>query len=359
MNKDSESKQEADSSPADDKPAVKISRTGVIALLLAMAAMALSTYYHQRVQQELAATTALSEGQAEVQQAYRELTANLATLNGSLRQLSSRQQEMDQAMVNAQQRLDNLSRQQGAGEDVRLLAEVEHLLVIASHKLALEGDVAQALVAVQEADKRLQSGAAPGLLDLRRQLASNMNSLQGVEAVDVAGLVLYLSDLGDRVFDLPLLQPRISSNAPEGDPDTLAEPSSWRQFLDAAWAEIKSLVQISRQGQHTPATLRPDESYFLYQNLRLQLESARLSVLRKDTQSFRAALTTVDDWLSKFFDGNVESVANIRESVTQMQQLELKPELPDLGPSLQAVRAYRLEISSPAAPGQTEGLVGE
>jgi uroporphyrin-3 C-methyltransferase len=86
--------------------------------------------------------------------------------------------------------------------------------------------------------------------------------------------------------------------------------------------------------------LLPGEEYFLTQNLRLELESARLSVLRADTGNLRASIVLIKSWLRQYFDTRDSAVINVMETLDQMQLIELKPALPDISSSVETLRAY-------------------
>ena len=106
------------------------------------------------------------------------------------------------------------------------------------------------------------------------------------------------------------------------------------------WQELKSLVIITRNDKDPGALLLPDEKYFLYQNLRLQLESARIAVLRRDSGSFRASLQNVIAWLEKYFNGADAGVSHIMDSLRDRLDLDLDPDLPDISASLDTIREF-------------------
>ena len=111
---------------------------------------------------------------------------------------------LQQQQSSMAENFESIFRQQNMGNSDWALAEIEYLLIVATHRLQLERNVPLALAAMQAADDRLKNNNDPGLLSVRQQLTSDMNALKAVEAVDIAGLVLFLSDLVDRVSDLPL-----------------------------------------------------------------------------------------------------------------------------------------------------------
>lgn len=288
--------------------------------------------------------------ESELQSVQTEL-AELRSRNGEL-------QENIQALLKQQQNLSvdiqKAFRKENKSNNDWTLAEIEHLLVVASHRLELERNLELALAAMLAADERLRNNEDPGLLTVRRQLTADINSLRAVESVDISGLSLYLSDLVERVFDLPLNEIRIAGSGTRAALPAQST-SKFNQLMSSIWQELKSLVQISRQGEETIATLMPEQRYFLYQNLRLQLESARFAVLRRDTQNFSVSLLIVTDWLKQYFDTKDSAVDSILESLGQMSDLELEPDLPDISSSLESVRAYS-RVYDEAEPELLQGL---
>ena len=53
------------------------------------------------------------------------------------------------------------------------------------------------------------------------------------------------------------------------------------------WTELKRLVQIRRVDGNEAVLLPPDQAYFLRENLRLRLLSARLALLSQDQAAFQ------------------------------------------------------------------------
>ncbi len=227
---------------------------------------------------------------------------------------------------------------QGPGEWT--LAEVEYLLSIASQRLALESDVATALAALEAADARLRDLGDPDLIPIRGQLVKDMNRLRAVKTVDVTGLALYLADLESRAAELPLKQTVLLKGSEPEPPEGTEETQTWRSLISAIWNELKTLVVVRNDAADDSVFLLPEQRYFLYQNLRLELESARLSVLRRDTANLRASLAAVRDWLTLYFNVKAPAVANVLETVEQMATLDLAPTLPDISSSLTGLRSY-------------------
>ncbi|MGI9228993.1 MAG: uroporphyrinogen-III C-methyltransferase [Gammaproteobacteria bacterium] len=222
------------------------------------------------------------------------------------------------------------------------LAEVKYLLFIASHRLLLEKDVGTALAALQAADQRLQRLPDPGLLVVRDALIAVINDLQATKQVDITGLNLLLGNLAGRIDKLPLNElVGAKLAAPQDTQDqTPAADGGWNRLAGSVWQELKSLVQISKTDGQGLAVLLPEQRYFLYQNLRLQLEAARLAVLLRDTDAFRYSVQSVIDWLNRYFDDNDTDVSVALDSLQQIVTVDLHPVLPSLARTIAALEAY-------------------
>ena len=224
------------------------------------------------------------------------------------------------------------------------LAEVEYLLIIATHRLVLEQDVATALKAMEAASLRLESLADSGLIPVRAQITSDMNRLRAVNTVNVTGLSIYLADLVEKVHDLPVKKPELHTPDTGTGESRQARPEkngrNLSNIFSEIWNELKSLVVIRKTGDVKNVLLLPDQEYFLYQNLRLELENARISVLMRNTENLRTSVRLIINWLQTYFDTSDSGVANILDSLNKMVILKLDPELPDISSSLESLRAY-------------------
>ena len=107
--------------------------------------------------------------------------------------------------------LEALYQELTRNRDEATLEEVEQLLLIANQQLQLAGNVKAALIAMQEADARLQRIDRPQLTPLRKILSKDMDLLKAAPYVDTVGISVRLDNLAAAVDQLPLameLRPR-------------------------------------------------------------------------------------------------------------------------------------------------------
>ena len=308
-----------------------------IAIVLALAALGLSAYLYylsSNFQTRFAGTMQqISDDRDRLVGRFTRLETNAETVAGNIRNLAAQDSQLEEKL----QALPAFTQQRSKGWEV---TEVESLLIIATQRIALTRDITTALVALQTADERLRDLGDPSLLPVRRQVNADLNALKAIPNVDISGLVLNLADLVTRVEQLPLNQPDLNTGS-EGS--TTAEPQgdvpAWKRILTLFWRELKGLVVISREGDAAALSLLPEQRYYLYQNLRLQLETARLAVMQRDTGNLHASVQIVTAWLNQYFDTADSGVNSVLGSMQDMSDIDLNPPLPDISGSLKILRA--------------------
>ena len=238
--------------------------------------------------------------------------------------------------------LEALYQELTRNRDEATLEEIEQLLLIANQQLQLASNVKAALIAMQEADARLQRIDRPQLSPLRKILSQDMDLLKSAPYLDTVGISLRLDSLAASVDALPLeMELRPAENASSGHA-TPASDSIWLRFAREAWEDVKRLVRIQYMNKPDIALLSPSQAYFLRENLKLRLLSARHALLARDAASFKADLDASIDWINRYYDNESKPVANILEALHQLRNSEVGIELPRISASLDAVRNYRI-----------------
>jgi len=217
------------------------------------------------------------------------------------------------------------------------LAEIEYLLTIANHRIALAHDIATAITIFETADQRIKLLGDPALLKIRQSIKNELQSLRAVDQPDLAGMALTIGSLASEVENLPLIDIERVAVATGEIKDQA--PESWRDIPATVWKDIKSLVVVRRHQKATEPLLPPSESWFLYQNLRLKLEQARLALLRRDTGLFHQNLKEADAWIKTFFNDESSSVISAQKQISDLVKVELQPASPSVNGSLRQLRS--------------------
>jgi len=224
-------------------------------------------------------------------------------------------------------------------DDNLLVTEAYHLINIANHQAQLNQNPTAAAAALEAANQRLSDAADPTLLEARQIITDNIIALRNVATLDISGIALTLSQLEASIDNLPLSSETAEPSAAEETAAT-TEVSDASSFFNKVWSDIKGLVSVRRGTEHSAAMLPPGQRFFLQQNLRLKLETARLALLQRDSQTFQSSLATAKNWVESYFDTSAASTANLLTSIAPYQSLKLNPALPDLSLSLKALDSW-------------------
>ena len=331
-----------------EQPITQPNRSNIaILVVLAAAILATAAYVYYRAGR----LDAYSDRLSTTEQHINILDGKLQALDSEYGELSGSIKDVESKQELLRDSIESMFKQQKGGNEDWALAEIEHLLVIATQELSLDADIKTALAAMQAADDRLKGMSDPSLLNTRSQVLSDINALKSVTAVDITGMAMYMVDIINRVEQLPLKKSeQTASQQQESGSAQTAGPENvplWKRLLRTVWHELKGLVVISREKDAGVLSLVPEQRYYLYQNLRMELDAARLAILRRDTDNLRASLDLVRVWLKEYFDVNDTAVANIMNSLEKMSRVTLRPKIPDISSSLETLRAYIRERAAP------------
>jgi uroporphyrin-3 C-methyltransferase len=237
--------------------------------------------------------------------------------------------------------VEELYQQMSRNRDEWVLSEIEQMLLIANQQLQLAGNVQGALIALQTAESRLQRMDQPQFFTLRKAINKDIEQLQALPQIDLAGLNLRLDSMAAEVEHLPLLPGRVSGTGKPAPRQPQPE-SFWLRLREEAWEDFKQLVRIQNLEKSELPLLPPEQAYFLRENLRLRLLSARLALLQRNEASYKADIKAAEDWLNRYFDTSDKSVRVALNHLHQLGQSRLSIDLPDISASLNAARTFKL-----------------
>lgn len=260
----------------------------------------------------------------------------------AMRQVSEKVARIDAQMVTSQQQqqaLESLYKDLAQGRDQWTLAEIEQVLLTAAQQLQLAGNVKAAIIALEGADTRLQRLDKPQFTALRRAIAADLATLRAVPSLDEVGASARIEVLVTRIAGWPLASAQASEAA--AAPRTQKTGMSLGQEV---WTELTRIVQIRRVDRNEAVLLPPDQAYFLRENLRLRLLSARLALLSQDQAAFGTDLLAAADMLTRYFNTRDEGVAAALKEIKRLSQLQIAIKLPGIDASLAALEAYKGEL---------------
>ena len=239
-------------------------------------------------------------------------------------------------------------------QDTWLLAETEYYMQIANAQLQLAGNPHLATLALRLADERLLQLADPALTDVRRVLSNELQTLAITEKPDIEGAALTLASLAALVDSLPLRQDVRSS---QGESEVADEQLSG---VDRALASLKGalgdVVTVRRTDEAARPLIAPEAVYFLHANLALQLQAARLSLLRGEQAVFQQSLDDAAAWIEEYYAQESTPVLSALLTIREIRDSSFVSSMPDISESLRLLRqhvSFNEAIQGETAPSVT------
>jgi len=290
--------------------------------------------------------SALSELDAERGSAIEDINSRLNDRLRRLEAMPSRLAAVEATMATVQ----GIST---GARDAWLLAEAEYYMQIANAQLQLAGNPQLASLALTHADDRIIQLADPRLTGVRQALADELRALEVLEKPDIAGITLTLASLAGVVDSMPLRQEVAVHEDPASstiDPDVTG--------MDRAMASVRNavsgIVSVRRTEEAMQPLIAPEAQYFLRANLALQLQAARLAVLRGEEAVFRRSLDDADGWIEEYYDPDSNAVRNARETIAEIRSSVFNVAMPDISRSLRLLRQFNA-MNTAASDAEADG----
>ena len=232
--------------------------------------------------------------------------------------------------------------------DAWLLAEAEYYMQIANAQLQLAGNPHLATLALSLADERILQMANPALTDIRRALSNELRSLEIMEKPDTAGVTLTLASLAAVVDSLPLKQ-EITRSA-DSDSATDTELTGTDRAIESLKSAMSKAVSVRRVDETVQPLIAPEAQYFLRANLALQLQAARLAMLRGEEQLFQQSLDDAAAWLREYYNTGSAPVQSALQTIADIRDSAFTVATPDISESLRLLRQYNAFSDAVATP---------
>jgi uroporphyrin-3 C-methyltransferase len=319
-----------------------------LALLIALAAAAGSGFLFWQYRQFYVALDTADEGaqndlervRADLRGFRDQLDAIVAEQQAAQRQLAAQRAEVESLPPRFVELEERLVALQGVSADVRrrwLRAEAQYLLGVANVELTLGGHFENAIAALEMADAKLRELGNPGFTPVRETISDELQRLRAVPLPDVEGLSLTIGNLARRVDALPL-----TAGLPERYERAVVEPDELEPGLARAWASLKSalkgMISIEQTGANVSRALSGEDGRMVRRNLELQLASARLGLLREQSEAYRQGLSTARDLLQRYFDRSDGQVISALALLDELLTVDVRPPRPDISGSQNMLR---------------------
>lgn len=288
--------------------------TGVALLLAILLWQKVAGMQEQLARQAADATAQATEARAlarQAQETVRDTAARLALMDTRVADLALQRTQLDELM-------QSLSR----SRDENLVVDIESAVRLGLEQSQVTGNVQPLLAALKGGEQRVARAAQPRLVPLQRAMQRDADRIRATASGDGGEALARLDELLRGVDDLPTLNQLAVRGA--AAPDAWAneaipaDAAWWERFLMTVRNELRSLVRVSRIDRPEAALLSPDQTFFLRENLKLRLLSARLALLSRQAENARSELAGVQALVNRYFD---PASRKVQVAATQLQQV--------------------------------------
>jgi len=290
--------------------------------------------------------------------------ADVASLQRRVDQQLDALESLPSRIASVERSVSTLRGMSTGAREAWLLAQAEYFLQVANAELELARNPSIAKTALEMADERLLTIGDPGLTDVRRALSAELRALEALDMPDVSGTAVTLAGLSRVVDSLPLRRQLVTKRPEDGEVDGEpgAEPAG-ASGTERALATLKNafsgIVSVRRSDEEIEPLIAPESVYFLRANLSLQLQAARLALLRGEQALFDQSLDDVETWLREFYDTDSTPVRSALETVAEVRDAAITGELPDISESLRLLRSYIAFTDAGTNGGTADGGAGD
>lgn len=306
----------------------------IVALLVMLPGVAALWLFWQQQQQLVAL-----EDRLEVITDINSDVARLGSAQGRLSEQLSTLQQAQREQGDALTKLQNQSPLTTAEIETEwALAEIKYLLNLANQRSLLAKDTEGAQLALSLADQQVRELGDYRMQPLRELIAEEQLALSAVGKTDIAGIAASMSGLLAAIDELRVITGPKQTFVDDTEAESPVAQGLWRESIAKVWTQLRSLVVIRQQQDAPAAVLMPEQRYFLYQNLRLQLETARFAALSGNQKMFEQSLQAAILWLEQYFVGDQRDAMLQTLQATQKESIHI--ETPDISGSLRWLTGF-------------------
>jgi len=222
------------------------------------------------------------------------------------------------------------------------LAEVDYLLRIAHQRIAVARDIKGAIAALRGADSRIEQLGDLNLFNIRKQLASDIASLNVIHRADVNGISLALDQVIAYLPELPFKSAKDEIKIQFSEDVAIEQPAvKDKTFVSSVIETVKQIGDIKIHQRSIQAASSAEQQNSIEQLLRTYILGARLAALSFDQIQFIHEINQASEIIRLHYDNNDNRIQELQKTLLDYSALQLSPDLPELTKAwtlLQAVK---------------------
>ena len=253
-------------------------------------------------------------------------------------QLSSMKQNMDDMLLESQNKITELNRNLQSALSERLYQKQDWLLLKARHYLELAqvnahwgDDPKIAIALLQQADSILQELTLQKIFPVRQVIAKEIVQLQSLSPIDIPGILSQLDAAQGLVSKLPVVDDTANATQQKTNQPILASQNRWQQSMSF----LEKLIVVKHYDGDTEPALSPIHKAVLRDNIRINLQEAQWAVLQNNTKLYQQSLSRALQNIERIYEKDTPAIQTLLKQIQTLQQTTLRLAMPVLDQSLQ------------------------
>jgi len=219
-----------------------------------------------------------------------------------------------------------------------LNGEASYLMRLAQRKLAMEADVASAMLLLRTVEELLSRQDSMLANTARDSVRQDIQRLQALRLPDRVGIAERLNSLSRELDSLSLSSSRQAAYV-ESVQQRLGQGEAG---VESWWAAALNLIRTVFVWRETDpgqqVSLMPDQELLIKQQMLLQLEQARLAVVQADEKMYQLTLDQLQTILDRYLNQDSSLAVQLVSELNAMRDITITTTLPSLADSANLVR---------------------
>ena len=219
-----------------------------------------------------------------------------------------------------------------------LNGEASYLMRLAQRKLAMEADVASAMLLLRTVEELLSRQDSMLANTARDSVRQDIQRLQALRLPDRVGIAERLNSLSRELDSLSLSSSRQAAYV-ESVQQRLGQGEAG---VESWWAAALNLIRTVFVWRETDpgqqVALMPDQELLIKQQMLLQLEQARLAVVQADEKMYQLTLDQLQTILDRYLNQDSSLAVQLVSELNAMRDITITTTLPSLADSANLVR---------------------
>lgn len=247
----------------------------------------------------------------EIQEIYQKISSAQESSSTTFSELKTQLQKQEAELA----LLKTTPKEKASFSRMIQLTEIAELIKLANLNLIYSQHTSVARHLLEMATDDITSLNQSDLFPLQRKITTHLLQLEKISENQQASL--------DKISQLISRIPTLSTV-------TYAEPNTpVKTPTSRAWKALEKIIIIQRLDE-SAVPLLPKQRDVIEQTLHLFLQQATSAILQKDQTLYNESLKQAENILEKYFNKNSPDTKSFMKDLSELQQTNIKPSLPNL-----------------------------